>query len=296
MELQQLRYFVAVSKHRNFTRAAEECRVSQPALSMQIQKLEGALGGPLFHRQGRKIVLTGLGERLLSKAENLLLLHQSAIDELRDEVVSGGVAQFGATLTIAPYLIPYVVSHADRDDIPPFRMEENFTEGLLDRILDGSLDFALMSTPVEIASLMVKVVAREPFVLVMPSDHRLSRKGKISMDDALKEPFLPLSQIHCAGRQISEFYSKRENQPRSQFESAQIDTILKLVGKGLGVTLLPKMAVLGSLDESLCYRYIHGVKLDREISMVHHPDRYLSDSARKMMTLIETCLNDFVKE
>lgn len=296
MELQQLRYFSSVARHRNFTRAAEECRVSQPALSIQIKKLESELGGPLFHRQGRTIVLTNVGKRLEGRAKSLLLLHQSTLDELKDEVVAGGEAHFGATLTIAPYLIPYVVSHARQDDIPAFKMQENFTEGLLGGILDGSLDFALMSTPVDEPRLMLKVIAHEPFVLVLPTAHPLAKKRRIVAADVQKEAFLPLSQIHCAGRQIQEFYQSSSARPKASFESAQIDTILKLVGKGQGVTLLPKMAVIGNLDESLCYRKIYGAGLGRDISMVHHPDRYLSEAVRRLMGLIESCITDFVAE
>lgn len=296
MELQQLRYFTSVARHRNFTRAAEECRVSQPALSIQIKKLEAELGGPLFHRQGRTIALTNVGKQLEGKAESLLRLHRSTLDEMKDAVVSGGEAHFGATLTIAPYLVPYVVSHASKSDIPPFTMQENFTEGLLASILDGSLDFALMSTPVEEPRLLVKVIAREPFVLVLPKGHALTKKRRILSADVQKEPFLPLSQIHCAGRQINEFIQEADTRPKAMFESAQIDTILKLVNSGQGVSLLPKMAVLGSLSEGLCYREISDAKLGRDISMVHHPDRYLSEAVRKLMKLLEGCINDFVKE
>lgn len=291
MELQQLRYFSSVARHRNFTRAAEECRVSQPALSIQIKKLEGELGGPLFHRQGRQIVLTSIGRRLESRAESLLVMYQSTLDELKDEVDSGGEAHFGATLTIAPYLIPYVVSHAREEEMPAFTMEENFTEGLLAGTLEGRLDFALMSTPVEEPRLLLKVIAKESFVLVMPSDHALAKKRKVVSADVRREPFLPLSQIHCAGRQIRAFYDGRT---KATFESAQIDTILKLVNKGQGVSLLPKMAVQGALEDSLCYREISDAEVVREISMVHHPDRYLSESVRNMMQLIEHRLNDFV--
>lgn len=270
--------------------------MSQPALSMQIKKLETELGGPLFHRQGRTIALTQVGQQLEGKAEAMLLLHQSTLDELKDAVTGGGEAHFGATLTIAPYLIPYVVSHTGKDEIPPFTMQENFTEGLLAGILDGSLDFAIMSTPVEVPQLLVKIIAREPFVLVMPSDHRLAKKRRISTADVIGEPFLPLSNIHCAGRQIRDFYRQSSVREKAVFESAQIDTILKLVGKGQGVSLLPKMAVVGSLDETLCFRTIEGANLAREISMVHHPDRYLSAAVRKLMLLIENCLNEFVDE
>lgn len=268
--------------------------MSQPALSIQIKKLEAELGGPLFHRQGRTIALTQAGERLEGKAEALLLMHQSTLDELKDTVTEGGEAHFGATLTIAPYLIPYVVSHAGKEGMPAFRMQENFTEGLLSGILDGSLDFAIMSTPVEVPKLLVKVIAREPFVLVMRSDHRLARKRRILAADVRAEPFLPLSHIHCAGRQISEFYKQGPGRSKPVFESAQIDTILKLVAQGQGVSLLPKMAVMDSLESVLCYRVVEGNDLGRDISMVHHPDRYLSVAARGLMALIERSLNDFV--
>lgn len=296
MELQQLRYFRAVTKHRNFSRAAEECNVSQPALSIQIQKLEGEIGAPLFHRQGRKITLTSVGQRLEGRAESLLDLHQSTLDELKDAVHSGGEATFGAILTIAPYLVPYVVGHAKPADLPPFRMEENFTENLLAKLLEGRLDFALMSTPIDEPKLMVKVIAREPFVLVIPKKHRLAAFEDVSLVEIAKEPFLPLSRIHCAGLQISDFYESCSAMPNTVFASAQIDTILKLVEQGQGVTLLPKMAVIGSLDKSLCYRPIAGAGLEREISLVQHPDRYLSDSVRKLTKLIERYLNDFVAQ
>ncbi|MCH6255794.1 LysR family transcriptional regulator [Puniceicoccaceae bacterium K14] len=296
MELQQLRYFIAISKHRNFSRAAEECRVSQPGLSIQVQKLEKELGAPLFHRQGRTITLTSVGQRLLPKAESLLRLHSNTLDEIKDVVQSGGEALFGATLTIAPYLIPYVVSQARKADMPPFRMEENFTENLITKLFEGRLDFAIMSTPIEDPKLLVKVIAREPFVLVLPKSHALAKQQTVKLDDIGQEPFLPLSRIHCAGRQISEIYQACSSPQNAVFESVQIETILKLVEQGQGITLLPKMAVVHSLNDSLCFRSIEGEKVERKITLVQHPDRYLSESVRKMTELIQHYLNNFINE
>jgi len=294
MELQQLRYFMAVTKHRNFTRAAESCYVSQPALSIQIKKLEDELGGPLFHRQGRKIVLTDIGHRLSSRAESLLRQHQSTLDEIKDALSTGGACRFGAIMTIAPYLVPYMVSRIDDDERPAFHMEENFTESLLSKLLDGSLDFALMSSPVEEPRLLVKVIAKENFVLVMPSDHRLAQYVSVPFKEALSEPFMPLSPIHCAGRQVCDFYGDWKPEGKAVFESAQIETILKLVAEGQGVTLLPKMAALSTVNDGLCFREVSGAVLERDITLVQHPDRYLSESTRRMMQLVERHLNQLV--
>jgi len=287
MELQQLRYFLAVSKHRNFTRAAEACHVSQPALSIQVKKLEDELGGPLFHRQARRIILTDIGHRLLGRAESLLREHQSTLDEIKDVLETGGVCRFGAILTIAPYLVPYMVGHTEGTAMPAFHMEENFTEVLLGKLLDGGLDFALMSSPVEEPRLLVKVIAKESFVLVMPKDHRLAQWERVPFKEALSEPFMPLSPIHCAGRQVCDFYGEWKPEGNAVFESAQIETILKLVEQGQGVTLLPKMAALSTVNEKLCYREVDGALLERDITMVQHPDRYLGESTRRMMRLVE---------
>lgn len=168
MEIQQIRYFLAVAELRNFTRAAERCHVAQPSLSQQIKKLEGELGGPLFHRMGRQILLTEQGKLLEAKAKQIMMAHENAIQEVSDSFSSGGHVNFGAIMTIAPYLIPSLLKAIPAEQHAALRIEENFTEALIEKVRRGRLDFAIMSSPVSEPDLMVRVLGRERFVAVMP--------------------------------------------------------------------------------------------------------------------------------
>lgn len=294
MEIQQLRYFIAVHKFRNFTRAAEYCNVAQPSLSQQIQTLETELGCPLFHRQGRKIILTESGEALLPRAEKILDEHKNAKDAVSDINRKGGRVNMGAILSIAPYLIPYLITNSSfwsRD----FVVEENFTENLILKIKEGTLDFALMSSPIQESSLMVKTIALEPFVAVMPKNHKLRKKKKLTLNDILKEPFLELSNIHCAGKQQSEICSLTQSGLKTSIHSSQIETIKQLIIQGQGISILPRMSVDNSMDKEIFYfRELDEVDMKREITLVYHPDRYLSNTTRKWILELEKLTKQFI--
>lgn len=294
MEFHQLKYFLTVAKLKNFTRAAEHCQIAQPSLSQQIQKLEKELGAPLFHRQGRTICLTNIGELLLPIAHKLIFEHDNAIENIKDIVNKGGTVRFGAILTIAPYLIPYLLEYIDEQLTTTFRIEENFTQNLLINIKSGTLDFAIMSSPVDEPNLMVKTIAKEPFVLVMKSGHPLAKKEKIMLADVFNHPFLELSNIHCAGQQISEFCNLSARQTNTIFQSAQIETILQLVKQGRGITLLPKMALGKLQDKSLVSRNLDEKNMEREITLVQHPDRYLSQATRATIQQVQEGIKAFV--
>ncbi|MDP0499175.1 MAG: LysR family transcriptional regulator [Verrucomicrobiales bacterium] len=295
MEFQQIRYFLAVAELHNFTRAAERCNVAQPSLSQQIKKLENELGGPLFHRLGRKVVLTEQGELLEPSARRILLEHDNAIDRLGDSFSRGGTVAFGATLTIAPYLIPGLLEKIGNERVLELRIEENFTEKLLEKVRAGTLDFAIMSSPVDEPDLLVKVIGKESFVAVMPRGHRLMDQQEVGLSDILAEPFLELSHIHCAGQQINEICNMNAGVKNTVFLSSQIETIRRLVREKQGVTILPRMAVR-SADDELGVKEISGAKLEREITLVQHPDRYLTKSARGLIELLEEFALDYTAE
>lgn len=286
MELQQLRYFVSVATQRNFTRAAALCNVAQPSLSQQIRKLELELGAPLFHRQGRRVVLTELGNTLLPKAKNCLQQHDDILRLASDSAGGGALVRFGSILTMAPYLVPRLFGDVGPDGSPPFEVTEDFTANLLRRLMDGELDFAIMSSPVHEPNLLAKVIAREPFVAVVPAGHELSNAAAVDIASLLAGPFLPLSSIHCAGEQIREVCGIQPSEPKATFHSSQVETILRLVEQGLGVTLLPKMAVLNTRFRVKMIPVKPPVPM-RDIVLVHHPDRYLSHSARRLIEVIE---------
>jgi LysR family hydrogen peroxide-inducible transcriptional activator len=293
MEIHQIRYFVSVARERNFTRAAEACRVAQPSLSQQIQKLEQELGGPLFHRLGRRIRLTDLGEALLPRAERILQLHKETLHEANERSVGGGSVSFGAILTVAPYLLHLVTHRAHAEKVTPnLEAHEDFTENLLRKLHEGTLDFAIMSTPVDEPSMLCRVIATEPFVAVLPENHRLLREEQIDLSALLEEPFLPLSYIHCAGRQISEACLIDGKRPSANIQCTQIETILKMVELGSGVTMLPHMALERLKGKALDFRHLTGTAPKRDIALVHHQDRYLSPSAKKLIRIVDHAIRE----
>ena len=233
MEMQQIRYLLAVADLRNFTRAAERCHVAQPSLSQQIKKLEQALGGPLFHRMGRRVLLTEQGALLEKKARRILLEHENAIQQVTDSFQSNHSISFGAIMSMAPYLIPELLADLEGVDRAALLIEENFTEALIEKVRQGLLDFAIMSSPIEASDLLVQVLGREHFVAVLPLSHPLYEAGRsVTLEQLLQEPFLELSQLHCAGRQIQEICQLASGQRNTVFRSSQIETIRRLVAIG----------------------------------------------------------------
>lgn len=288
MEIQQLRYFVEVARKLNFTRAAESCHVAQPTLSQQLRKLETELGGPLFHRLGRRILLTDLGDALLPRAVRLLQIHKETLDEAGSRSDGGGIVRFGSTLTIAPYLFPNLCgSLAETHPTVGMEIREDFTENLLQDLKEGVLDFAILATPVGESAMLSRTVHREPFLAVLPQGHALSKQRNVSIHDLLQEKFLPLSQIHCAGKQIGKLCRSGKKAARMEIQCHQIESILRLVETGNGVTILPRMAVFKCMGRRLEIRSLKLSRAHREIAIVHHRDRYLGTSARQIMTAIE---------
>lgn len=293
MEMQQIRYFLAVADLRNFTRAAERCHVAQPSLSQQIKKLEQSLGGPLFHRMGRRVLLTEQGTLLEKKARRILLEHENAVQQVTDSFQGTHAISFGAIMSIAPYLIPELLAELGHADRAALLIEENFTEALIERVRQGLLDFAIMSSPIEASELLVQVLGREQFVAALPLSHPLYEVGQaVTLEQLLQEPFLELSQLHCAGRQIQEICQFASRERHTVFRSSQIETIRRLVAIGKGVTILPKMSLAG--DHGLGLMPLAGLELTREITLVQHQDRYVSKSARQLITHLKQVCQRFL--
>ena len=157
------------------------------------------------------------------------------------------------------------------------------------------MDFAILSSPINEPNLMVKTIANEPFVAVMPKDHSLRKKAKISLKDILKEPFLELSNIHCAGKQQTEMCQLSRGGILSSIHSSQIETIKQLVLQGQGLSLLPRMAIHNAMEKDLFhYCELEDEGLSREITLVFHPDRYMSNSTRTWISEIERLTQSMV--
>lgn len=245
MELQQLRYFCAVADTRNFTRAAIQTNVAQPSLSQQILKLEDELGAKLFDRLARSVKLTQFGKAFLPKA--LAILRQ--VGEARTEIqeMSGsekGTVVLGAIPTIAPYLLPGILrGFTSEHPMVRVRVAEELTPILLERLRSGSLDLALLALPIRGEDLMLKELFCEPLFAVVPSGHRLASKTSLSLRDMKDDFFLLLKEGHCFRENTISACQRSRLKPNIVFECGQFSSILAMVSAGMGVSLVPEMAV-----------------------------------------------------
>lgn len=245
MEVHQLRYFCAVAESGNFTRAAEATRISQPSLSQQIHKLEDELGAKLFDRLPRSARLTQFGKAFLPKAQAILRQIGEARLEIREMAsAESGEVVLGAIPTVAPYLLPAVLSSFSRQH-PSVSVSvvEEITPMLLEKLHQGTLDLALLALPVAGDELISIELMQESLFAVLPEKHPLAGRGSIQLDDMRDEPFLLLKEGHCFRENALQACRQSRMNPNVVFESGQFATILAMVSAGMGVSVVPQMAV-----------------------------------------------------
>jgi LysR family hydrogen peroxide-inducible transcriptional activator len=287
MELQQLRYVIAVARAGNFSRAAEQCHVAQPSLSQQIQKLENELGEKLFHRLKRAVKLTPPGEAFLRRALRILDEVDSAVREASEtkQLVRGRLT-IGIIPTLAPYLLPKIMSLFIRK-FPGVEIEvqEDTTSRLIPLLLACEIDFALASQPINHGQLRVQELFAEELLLAIPPGHALARKRTISARDLDGQRLIVLKAGHCLGDQVLNFCERRDVQPSISFRSAQLETIQSLVRSGVGLSLIPKMATRSGAK--LKYRAFINPRPQRKIVALWPTQRPPGRAAREFLALIE---------
>jgi LysR family transcriptional regulator, hydrogen peroxide-inducible genes activator len=243
LTLRHLRYFDSLARNRHFGRAAEACAISQPALSLQMKELETLIGAPLIERGPRQVRLTALGEALVARARDIL----RAVDDLGDlarVAVSGlsGELRLGVIPTIAPYLLPYVITTlAERFEKLELRPQEAITSRLVDDLLSGTLDAAIVALPVSEPGLHEHPLFEEEFVLVRP----LADADKPVPDpaDLHEMRLLLLGEGHCFRDQALALCQVSPRVAREMMEGSSLATLVQMVGAGIGVTLIPQMAI-----------------------------------------------------
>ena len=288
MEFQQLRYVVAVARVKNFSRAAEQCHVSQPSLSQQVQKLEEELGEKLFDRLKREAKLTPAGEAFLSRAVRILEEVENAKREAMDaRDLLRGVVNAGVLPTIAPYLLPDVVSEFTRK-FPGVEIviQEDTTAQLLKQLLACEIDFALASHPIHDQRLQVRELFAEDLLLALPPAHPLTRKRTVSAADLEGEKLIVMREGHCLGDQVLRFCDRREVRPNIGFRSAQLETIQALVRANLGIALVPAMARQTDGKDVPQYRSMQSPRPERQIVAVWSKQRPPVRGASEFLKLI----------
>ncbi len=244
LTLKQLRYFDALARLGHFGRAAEVSAISQPALSMQIKELEEGLGMPLFDRSARAVRLTGFGEEFAARARAILRLTEELEDLARvSQDLLAGRLRMGVIPTVAPYLLPQVIAQvAQAFPGLDLHLRETITPKLLAELAEGRLDCAIVALPVSEPSLTEVALFSEDFVLVRP----LADAGKPmpSRDNLREMRLLLLEEGHCFRDQALSFCNLQTVQPRELLDGSSLTTLVQMVGAGIGVTLIPEMAVV----------------------------------------------------
>jgi LysR family hydrogen peroxide-inducible transcriptional activator len=285
MELHQLQYFVKVAELGSFTRAAEQCFVSQPSLSQQIIKLEKELRQPLFERLGRKVLLTDAGRALYQQARQIL----GAVEEARhlcDGASGHGKVVVGAIPTVAPYLLPPLLKQFAHDyPAAEVIVREDVTERTVEGCLAGELDVALLALPVADQMLEVEPLFEEELFLALPPGHPFVRKKRITVDDLRGEPFILLNEAHCLGEQMVSFCRSNGFQPVMRCRSAQLLTVQELVGLGQGVSLIPAMARQMDHTGDRVYRSLAPPRPTRTLAAVWHRHRVQSPLVQRFIEI-----------
>jgi LysR family hydrogen peroxide-inducible transcriptional activator len=269
LTLKQLRYFEALSRHGHFGRAAEACAISQPALSMQIKELEESLGSALFERNARNIRLTGFGEEFALRIRDIL----RSVDELGDMArVShdhlAGRLRIGIIPTIAPYLLPRIINElTGKYEGLDIHVRESQTAKLLQELAEGRIDTAIVALPVSEPSLTEISLFSEEFVLVRPAED----DGKpVPNRETLREMrLLLLEEGHCFRDQALSFCNIQSSRPRELMDGSSLSTLVQMVGAGIGVTLIPEMAVdVETRSASVSIAHFPNPKPSRTIGMI----------------------------
>jgi LysR family transcriptional regulator, hydrogen peroxide-inducible genes activator len=247
--LRQLRYLVALAEYRHFGHAAEACFATQSTLSAGLQELEALLGATLVERTKRKVLMTPLGEAVATRAREVLRGAEDITDMVRAAARPlCGELRLGVIPTIAPFLLPQVLP-ALRRNYPELRLilREDLTARLLDRLANAELDLALLALPYDAPEMEMESLAEDGFVLACRPDHPLAAKDRITGADLAEADLLLLEDGHCLRDHALAACSLPTPKRREDLLGTSLGTLVQMVASGLGVTLLPELALHGGI-------------------------------------------------
>ena len=259
MTLNELKYIVAVAKEKHFRKASETCFVSQPTLSVAIKKLEDELGVILFERRKQDVLITSVGKKIITIAEEILerskdikQISKEAQGDLSSEL------KIGAIYTIAPYLLPKLIPsfHKLAPNIPLI-IEENYTHALADKLQSGELDIVILSLPFDEPNIETYPLYEETFSAIIPKEHPLAKGNKpVKLQEIEDETVLLLGSGHCFRDQVVEAFPNlmhlnyQSDRLQKTFEGSSLETIRYMVSSGVGISIFPCTS-LSERDEEL---------------------------------------------
>ena len=242
--LRQLRYLASLARHRHFGRAADDCAVTQPALSMQIRELEREIGVELVERRPGEITLTETGLEVAQRAEHILAATHDLVDFARHRAVLSGELRLGIIPTLAPYVLPRVLPRL-QSGYPRLRLDvrETLTKVLIGELVAGNLDVILAALPVEGADVETLQLFEDPFLLAVPADDPTPQQRRVATADVDRHRLILLEEGHCLRDQALAFCAGASGDAPTGLGATSLATVMQMVANNYGVTLLPQVAV-----------------------------------------------------
>lgn len=294
MNLRELQYLVAIDDERHFNKAAQRCFVSQPTLSGQLKKLEDELGVLLVERNNRQVAMTEAGKAVAEQARKVLM----ASHDIREIAQSykdplAGDLHVGLIPTVAPYLLP-VIMHDIKLQFPALKLwlHEYQTAFLLEKLRKGELDvliLALMDTPGDFSD---QLLYREPFQLAVPVNHPLSKKKAVTLADLVEQEVLLLDDGHCMRGQALDICFRAGATENVSYHATSLETLRHMVGEGMGITLMPELAVpvRQAKQEGVRYVPFEDPKPNRRIGLLYRKGSYREQAFNQLNEVIRLAL------
>ncbi|MFT4643119.1 MAG: LysR family hydrogen peroxide-inducible transcriptional activator [Candidatus Azotimanducaceae bacterium] len=293
MTITQLKYVLAVAEYQNFTIASEHCFVTQPTLSMQIQKLENQLDIKIFNRSKKPIQLTEIGKKIIVQAK-IIVDESNRISDIVDQQKGyiGGEFKLGIIPTITPTLLPmFLKTFIKKYPKVNLIIEELTTDDIIKKLNDGHIDAAIAATPLENESIKELVIYYEPFVGFVPENHRMYNNKTLNPEDLELDDILLLEDGHCFKESVINLCRAFKNDTSSQFhlESGSFNTLIKLSKEGLGMTLLPYLHTLDLNEKDR--KHLREFNLPapaREVSLIYHKSQLKIQLVESLKNVIDS--------
>ncbi|MEE8387942.1 MAG: DNA-binding transcriptional regulator OxyR [Acidiferrobacterales bacterium] len=295
MNLRELEYLVAVAEERHFHKAAKRCFVSQPTLSGQLKKLEDELGVLLVERSTRQVVMTDVGKAVTEQARRILAQVKGIreIAQTSQDVMAGDL-HLGLIPTLAPYLLPQIMQQIHKQ-YPKLKLwlHEYQTSVLLEKLHRAELDLLILALPVDTDEFAELDLFQESFLLAVPRDEELAGKPIISLGDLDNREMLLLEEGHCLRHQALEVCFMAGATENSAFQASSLETLRHMVGEGMGLTLMPELAVPDKQTKKDPIRYLpfRNPKPSRRIGMLYRKGSYREETFTRLRTLIRNTLS-----
>ena len=298
MTLTQLKYTLAVAEEGNFTKAAEKCFVTQPTLSMQVQKLEEELTIKLFNRTTKPISLTPIGLKVIEQAKVILKEAKRMGDVVTSEKgIIGGDFRIGIIPTVMPTLLPLFLStFIKKFPKVNLKIEELNTASIIEELKNGKLDAGIAATPLDDPKLIEKPLYYEPFVGYIPENHSLSKLKSLSVEDLEKIDILVLEDGHCFREHVLKLCQTTKSLNSFNLKSGSFETLIHLANDGMGMTLLPYLQTKSLSEKNKKnLKTFESPEPAREISMIYSKNQLKVPVIESLITIIESIMRGAIK-